>query len=846
MPRKIKAPFNFVPLQDKVYFPEWADQVSQDIPFSDGVSGTIRLTITAETPIMVGGERKKEADGFNHVYFCQAPDGRYYIPGSTIKGTLRSVLEILSYGKMTQVSNKNFYIREFKGGDGKFYRSVFKPERVCCGWLTSENDAFFVENCGTPFRVSARELDRIFPRFNLTQFIRNSDFSVTSNKLPKAKYRLFKRNYTEQELVVRYKSPEEDFGRKIVQLTTDENAPTGTIVFTGQSSKREGTHGKFYEFVFPNVESGEKILVTSDVMKVFFDIYGDTDNFKLFWKERLLKGERIPVFFVMNDGFIDCIGLSYMMKYPSQHDIFDGIRGVSGKLMTGLKKEDSNPSDRDLCECIFGYTPMNPKEESVKGRVHVSHAFMTQGHAETERTVVLSSPHPSYYPIYLGSGLSWNSGEIKIAGRKRYPVRESVWDWEEGSDDMKSRIMPMAKGAKFEGVIRFHNLRPVELGGLIAALTFNGDDSCFHNIGMAKPLGYGKVQIKVDFDEQEKFLNAFREAMRVVDNGWDTSVQLRELKAMAQGIPTERDTDFRYMDMAAKDFVEVKNNYAEEQLGLFTEIIDGTVVPSILVANEITSLGRGTEKKLSRENELREHNAKLLKQLFRQGKYKEAIQLSSNCDSDSDIIKDELNQLKGMLVEAEQIISQARVMRAEGKFEEAILLLKDVQEQGCKDVSGEIAYTQKSKGEAEILQKQREMDALKAKAFDLRNERKFAESIEAFERMKNKALEANIDIEDYSAIIDDCKRQRDSAEKAQNASVEDIIAEAPTSSSGAFIGRFKGRVLTDADLRAMAEKVKANVKPRDLQKKWLDMRQYQKVLGDKAQLFVDLLNKSEN
>ena len=39
----IKAPFNFVTLSDKVFFPEWADKISQDIPFSDGLSGTINL-----------------------------------------------------------------------------------------------------------------------------------------------------------------------------------------------------------------------------------------------------------------------------------------------------------------------------------------------------------------------------------------------------------------------------------------------------------------------------------------------------------------------------------------------------------------------------------------------------------------------------------------------------------------------------------------------------------------------------------------------------------------------------------------------------------------------------------
>jgi hypothetical protein len=39
----IKSPYNFVPAptEDQVFKPEWADQVSHDIPFSDGESGEI-------------------------------------------------------------------------------------------------------------------------------------------------------------------------------------------------------------------------------------------------------------------------------------------------------------------------------------------------------------------------------------------------------------------------------------------------------------------------------------------------------------------------------------------------------------------------------------------------------------------------------------------------------------------------------------------------------------------------------------------------------------------------------------------------------------------------------------
>ena len=43
----LKAPFNFVPLNKKPYIPSWSDRISHDIPFSDALSGTLRITITS-------------------------------------------------------------------------------------------------------------------------------------------------------------------------------------------------------------------------------------------------------------------------------------------------------------------------------------------------------------------------------------------------------------------------------------------------------------------------------------------------------------------------------------------------------------------------------------------------------------------------------------------------------------------------------------------------------------------------------------------------------------------------------------------------------------------------------
>ena len=176
-------------MSEKVYFPEWAEQISQDIPFEDGVSGTIELKITAQTPIFVrNGHTKSDADDKNEDYksFSKSPDGKYFIPGTSIKGCIRSVLEIMSFGKMTQVDNQNFGCRDL---DDKSYTS--RMRNFYCGWLyQDENNGYRLENCGKPKRVSIKEVDKCLGGNTLFEFISETDFNVDRDKLARQKYEI--------------------------------------------------------------------------------------------------------------------------------------------------------------------------------------------------------------------------------------------------------------------------------------------------------------------------------------------------------------------------------------------------------------------------------------------------------------------------------------------------------------------------------------------------------------------------------------------------------------------------------------------------------------------------------
>lgn len=93
----MRAPFNFVPLPEQtVFYPDWANKISFDAPFKDAQCGKIHLKITAKTPIFVRQGHKTDSESPNT--FVNR-DGNYFIPATTIKGAVRSILEIISFGK---------------------------------------------------------------------------------------------------------------------------------------------------------------------------------------------------------------------------------------------------------------------------------------------------------------------------------------------------------------------------------------------------------------------------------------------------------------------------------------------------------------------------------------------------------------------------------------------------------------------------------------------------------------------------------------------------------------------------------------------------------------------------
>ena len=132
----IKSPFNFVPLAPQVFYPDWAQYVSHDVPFEDGVSGLIELSFKAETPIFV---RNASASGQTDNSFSHVNVGgeiRHFIPATTVKGAIKNVLKIMSFGKMQIDKRARYAQREWSNPSlYPLKGNADELSKIKCGWL---------------------------------------------------------------------------------------------------------------------------------------------------------------------------------------------------------------------------------------------------------------------------------------------------------------------------------------------------------------------------------------------------------------------------------------------------------------------------------------------------------------------------------------------------------------------------------------------------------------------------------------------------------------------------------------------------------------------------------------
>ncbi len=629
----VKSTYNFVPApkEDEVFYPDWADQVNQDIPFSDGESGEIEFTITAETPIFIRNGHseadqkifekyknrdlsqasQEEKEAYERYISFSNLNGKYFIPATSLKGMFRSILEVMSFSRL-KAENDIFPFRNLK--DDKYGKAVMKNRQIKTGWLQKESDgSWIIWECEHK-RVAIKDIESKFK-------------IVLKEKSSVEKYREYDNKGTRTVYYVKnvgFRGQDELF-----QLQ-DNGGKTfrGELVFYGNMGNKK------YEYIFGDEK--KRFSVSNDLMQRFIELEEKKHNDKkqedsLFCYLRK-RTDKIPVVFYAEGNQVKHFGFSRLYKMSN-------VNRVNELSPINSYPKEHAIEDADLAETIFGSTGFKSDNgnESLKGRVYFGNAKCSKGKESKKNIpVVLGSPKASYYPFYLKGKKTYllSENDAELSGFKKYPVHLNTKKSKlnEENTDIQTKLKPLNEGSKFQGRVRLHNLKKEEIGALLSAITFHGNTKNFsHNIGMAKPLGYGKIKVVVEKlngleNSQSEYLSYFEKIMdehtrEKLNKGWLKTEQVLQLLAMSQ-----RSISKAQNNLLVYPKIENEQRGGKSDFELYDHLpkFKGNIIPNSIVLKAKEE--REQKEKLEREKirkEREQKEKKLVEKLLKSGTIEE-------------------------------------------------------------------------------------------------------------------------------------------------------------------------------------------------------------------------------
>jgi CRISPR-associated protein (TIGR03986 family) len=578
----IPSPYNFVALPEKVAKPSWSDFDLCDLPFENGLSGWIDFEIIATTPIYVRAEGdfksyrqsrlaqdceklwnragRQQNDSRDHylddpefeqfrrfVRFYTTPDGRYAIPGTSIKGMIRLLTEIVTGSRIQPLSRRNYAVRDlrnrplYSGWMAKGDKvNGFEPT-VHSAWLEKRDEQYWIIPCDFA-RVEQTDLEALSKSKPLPYLGAEAEAN--------AKYTKWEaQDKLEQKFDINPKTKHTKHSLPLIYskaMPNPNGSTKGTIVFTGQPQERGRPKRipkrKHMEFIFHSERPKGSCKLEKEQFQAFEEAHsdelGEPSEAWRFWKARMKKGCRVPIFYLAHrngapkantptvpidtsGAILHSFGLAMMYRLPYKNKLHQAVPPDHRLDL----EENMKP---DFAETLFGYQRSTPSNAGLRGRISFDHAICPK---DSEREPIpaaittLGAPKPTYYPNYITQNsvkepatgrLSQIGGyntlmddDPRIRGWKFYPARQDASNLPEcplppqceknkpPSFATATAFEALPAGTLFKGRMRFHNLRPEEIGALIWVLTWGGHQNCRHRIGMAKPLGFGCARIKL-------------------------------------------------------------------------------------------------------------------------------------------------------------------------------------------------------------------------------------------------------------------------------------------------------------------------------------------------------------
>lgn len=596
-PEVLPSPYNFAPLPARVLFPEdnfasqdatWKSPPSQDLPYKDGVSGYLDITLTTQTTTFIRSSKGKDSPDF----FQIEKSGQYAIPGTSLKGAIRSVIEPITFSRLAPLHETVLAYRDLSSSKNE-YLSFFNKNEPESGWLQEEEDGSWSI---TPCSWCKLEHDYVSNHLN------GPDLSPVKKALSaEKKYEVWDNHFKHNRQV--HFTPTSGSLIPTLHRNPTSNSINGTVVFVGNinapkhpgDKKKEGMRNyKHRDYIFYDEKAASKIKLEDLDRRRFEQAHRINDDLTPNWKlhrKALKKGKKIPVFFHrLGHNKVASFGLARLYRLPYDYS-------TTGLLQERREGEDpSSMSKLDFAETLFGR--VTEDNNAIKGRIQFE-TLLANGNpklADKVNHAVLGQPRPTYFPAYVeqqgenGKAINYNtwnnrSGKANLRGWKRYPSRnQAYWPTKPPEGKVNTKVatsfIPLETGSSFTGRVYVHNLRPTEIGALIWVLTWGGNAKLHHKIGMAKPFGHGSVTISINgelkdtlranhpdefpIQTADDYIKAFEELMEGATKDWEQdmwdkekSSTLTQLIHMADPANENPLNETRYPD-PVKQFQQIK------------------------------------------------------------------------------------------------------------------------------------------------------------------------------------------------------------------------------------------------------------------------------------------------
>lgn len=449
------APYNFIPLQDVViYDDDFYEKLKLNKYDKDLFTGYIDLIIKNKTPLFIGGN--KDTSNFF------SPNGKIKIPGSSIRGMVRNLVEIVSYSKFQYFDNKLLFYRGLadKSSLNKEYRNN----------MTSEN------------RNNKKSSIYKFSAGYLFKYGIDDYYILPALEIGGKQYKQIPKEYDKLE--------EEFTFRKL-----EDNS---YLVVPGKFKRKDKYSNNWV--IYPLNKNAEKIYIPREDIEQYKNDKGRYSNEK--------NGDGNLLRLLEKHDFVPCFYVEWTDENGEKRISF----GHTGFFRLAYKKTIGehipihlwNEKDKiDMAEAIFG------KEGSHAGRVQFEDAILlsNQNDIQTQEIkLILSDPKPTSFQLYLEQDSRnikqlkhWNN-DVKIRGHKLYWHRDisknkRLFTQFEQSKFSKvvTELKPIINSLEFKGRVRFQNLSKEELGALLFVLEL--PENHYHKIGMGKPFGLGSIEI---------------------------------------------------------------------------------------------------------------------------------------------------------------------------------------------------------------------------------------------------------------------------------------------------------------------------------------------------------------